>query len=539
MATTHRNTLLGRINAIPVTATFSAGQRAQLRNAYASEPEDVCLATLNANPTDQGLIDEAVSRFPAQGAAPTGTTTHVDVSEEYQLKWTAIPTTLPTVHQLKDFLLTAPDFQIPLLDIDMETVSTMGLEPAVKQFFVRSPDGRHCHNFFARTFVPISLVPHKGTTEESHHAYWDGVTGPTMTPFKDLQMNRNTSDDTSTGNDRPDWRGYYFPKDTGIDVRSEEKIPGAPDDPTYELVKKLEKWPEGAPYLLAYSAVGKAIRYHYIVHARNPNNGLDYTLFSVGSRFNFDLPSDRIKASFIVRNMFRLLQDLNELSTGIPRVPSPLNRDSGEIIEIEYDKNFVVKKINQKALEAYKTDGEKFKERLNHIYSLIADRNIKYCDRKVTLTTTVTKKENYIRLKLQPVGYVSRPTDRNGVIRWLWCIATALKGLHALNIIHRDIRWPNIMRYLPGDSKMDWFLIDFTDAYIPDYPDPRKLGGKKGNHSPHVNSFPCSHQVDMWGLGHALQELVPIHLDVDQLVIPLKDGDYTAETLLAYLQKLP
>jgi len=43
----------------------------------------------------------------------------------------------------------------------------------------------------------------------------------------------------------------------------------------------------------------------------------------------------------------------------------------------------------------------------------------------------------------------------------------------------------------------------------------------------------------MWGLGHALSELVPIHLDVDQLVIPLKDGDYTAETLLAYLQKLP
>jgi len=73
MATTHRDTLLGRINNIPVTDFFSAGQRAQLRNAYASETENVCLATLNANPTDQGLIDEAVSRFPtqtAQGAAP-------------------------------------------------------------------------------------------------------------------------------------------------------------------------------------------------------------------------------------------------------------------------------------------------------------------------------------------------------------------------------------------------------------------------------------------------------------------------------------
>lgn len=73
MATAHRDTLLGRINNIPVTDIFSAGQRAQLRNAYASETENVCLATLNANPTDQGLIDEAVSRFPtqtAQGAAP-------------------------------------------------------------------------------------------------------------------------------------------------------------------------------------------------------------------------------------------------------------------------------------------------------------------------------------------------------------------------------------------------------------------------------------------------------------------------------------
>ena len=75
MATTHRDTLLGRINNIPVTDTFSPGQRAQLRNAYANETENVCLATLNANPTDQGLIDEAVSRFPtqtAQGAAPAG-----------------------------------------------------------------------------------------------------------------------------------------------------------------------------------------------------------------------------------------------------------------------------------------------------------------------------------------------------------------------------------------------------------------------------------------------------------------------------------
>ena len=40
---------------------------------------------------------------------------------------------------------------------------------------------------------------------------------------------------------------------------------------------------------------------------------------------------------------------------------------------------------------------------------------------------------------------------------------TALKNLNELGVIHRDIRWPNIIKYA---NRTAWFLIDFDDAAV-------------------------------------------------------------------------
>ena len=64
--------------------------------------------------------------------------------------------------------------------------------------------------------------------------------------------------------------------------------------------------------------------------------------------------------------------------------------------------------------------------------------------------------------------------------------------------LHRDIRWPNVMRHL--DNKQKWFIIDWGDAAM--------LGSCTAQshfewrtHSPRVFVDGHGTEVDIWGVG--------------------------------------
>jgi hypothetical protein len=64
------------------------------------------------------------------------------------------------------------------------------------------------------------------------------------------------------------------------------------------------------------------------------------------------------------------------------------------------------------------------------------------------------------RLTLGPLGLSRQPTTMDEFHRAIFCIATALFGLHERGYVHSDIRWSNIVLLNNGD----WMLIDCYDV---------------------------------------------------------------------------
>jgi hypothetical protein len=84
-------------------------------------------------------------------------------------------------------------------------------------------------------------------------------------------------------------------------------------------------------------------------------------------------------------------------------------------------------------------------------------------------------------------------------------------------LFHRDIRWPNVMRYARHSDQ--WFLIDFDDASIA--PTRAAMHLDPETHSPRV--FVDGHlgEVDIWGVGKLIavsaDEALGISADLKEL----------------------
>ena len=66
-----------------------------------------------------------------------------------------------------------------------------------------------------------------------------------------------------------------------------------------------------------------------------------------------------------------------------------------------------------------------------------------------------------VRLSITPVCFEARPTsgpELQGAIR---DVLTALSALHVRGVVHRDVRWPNVLRAPDGKA---WLLSDFEHA---------------------------------------------------------------------------
>ena len=107
-----------------------------------------------------------------------------------------------------------------------------------------------------------------------------------------------------------------------------------------------------------------------------------------------------------------------------------------------------------------------------------------------------------LKVELKPLGLKRKPTTPEELRIAIQRVLTALSGLHAINWVHRDIRWPNII-FVPNRG---WFLIDLEwagqagvdqrpnlkDKYIP--PELKKEGSTWGKSG------------DMWQVGMLLKE---------------------------------
>ncbi|KAG7382886.1 hypothetical protein PHYPSEUDO_004285 [Phytophthora pseudosyringae] len=77
----------------------------------------------------------------------------------------------------------------------------------------------------------------------------------------------------------------------------------------------------------------------------------------------------------------------------------------------------------------------------------------------VALRNTNMKKKH---VKLAPIGQLSPPKTVSELLAALRDILQALVKLHSINLMHRDLRWENVLKYQGEGDK--WFIIDFDDG---------------------------------------------------------------------------
>ncbi|PRP78499.1 Crinkler (CRN) family protein [Planoprotostelium fungivorum] len=461
---------------------------------------------------------------------------------------------LPTISSLQGLIgyLQSSPAPIPLNLQDWDDVTDLLQDNNVRnRFFIHaSPSGVHSHQAFNDLWrMSITARPCSGT-EDSWHARWDGPIS-TVCMYFGYTWNRNTCNSTSTGRNRdssrPDYVIYY--RDQAL-ARGEEKPSSnfSSCNPQDELVEKLNWNYHGLPYLYGWSAVGDNIHVYAITHSKGKNHR--------HSLFNLDIAhaADRLKLANIVRNMLRSLQALvDTISNPKETLLLTLERPDFREVIIDTINNRVVKKWKEHS----SFDEQKAKE--------LSQKSIPFTDQRYRQRTALVQWEwvqktagNYLCTMTAPIGEpISLPLSDAELKKALICILTALSELHKYKVVHRDIRWPNVIYH---QSTQSYLLIDFEDAFYcppskvstkskklkkPKETSPmmplRPLGQSGGSHAPEVNTMPCQPGVDIWAVGRLIAlngTPVPFqHICIHASNIDITQRP-TAQDLLTQLQEI-
>ncbi|CAG8811809.1 12379_t:CDS:2, partial [Gigaspora margarita] len=126
-------------------------------------------------------------------------------------------------------------------------------------------------------------------------------------------------------------------------------------------------------------------------------------------------------------------------------------------------------------------------------------------------------------VNLAPRGEQRVPNHLKELLQALICTLTCLKCMHESKpkpIMHRDVRWPNIIRHY--DEYQKFFLIDFDYASFSPSDEPLKEFSEI-DHAPEMISKKHDFKVDIWGIGNLVglcnvtgvpQELLNFSMDL-------------------------
>ncbi|RIB04903.1 hypothetical protein C2G38_2221130 [Gigaspora rosea] len=329
------------------------------------------------------------------------------------------------------------------------------LDPSfLNKFFVSSVNASS--RLWCEHLIQILCPPEFGSTEESFHSFWDALI------FKPLKIacplgtfNRNSNCHTSTNRFRPDFS--YLVNDACL-VRGEEKCPSIYDDPAVELISKLT-WTYWQMSLHFWDLV---------------------TCFP-------DTLEGRIQAFNIGINIGRLLPLLRQtLPECFEREFTVLHRSSGKTIELL--QTSVVKRY--KSVEPV--------EKLKTLYDEMENYNVPFIDH-LDQTNMEEKKTSFA--VFSPKGVRHKPNSKEQLIKALHCVLTALKFLHEIDIMHRDLRWDNVLRFIDQDK---WFIIDFDDACHTRSVTPN-IQLARDSHAPEIFQPDHDESVDIWSVGYLIE----------------------------------
>ncbi|KAG6975553.1 hypothetical protein JG688_00002276 [Phytophthora aleatoria] len=291
-------------------------------------------------------------------------------------------------------------------------------------------------------------------TEDTYHHLWDSLIAMLLRLMSNGNFRRNTNASTSTGLYRPDLCFYY--KNSNICVfRGEEK---ARLQVCLVAIRKDEMTERGAKVEMIET----------------------YDLGDLHGRLSFFLAL--LNLSTLFRPVVDLIQPLDILEYGT------IERGNG--VQITFAEDCVVKTypLSMPSDDIIRNLRELHRQMKKHSVPNV-----------VELKKTNMKKK-YV--KLAPVGRLSPPENVRQLLTALRDILKALVALHAINMMHRDLRWENVLKY-PGEGNK-WFLIDFDEGASSPAAKVNHL--KAESHAPEL-LLSSSHtvKVDIWSVGFLLK----------------------------------
>jgi hypothetical protein len=210
-----------------------------------------------------------------------------------------------------------------------------------------------------------------------------------------------------------------------------------------DLLRKMDStWNplifQGMPLLPCYAAAGNLLQFHAIVpdHASKPQ------LHPISEVYNLDVPSQRLHVMGLSIRMYAVLVLLRTAFVG---TPIPLyRRVSRTTCTICIHDTYVSKLITK-----------------NPAPDTVYER----LERGVPCAITVKRRvrtDSLIKLRITPVCTIAVPQSEQELKRGIHAVLTALAAWHSDGLVHRDIRWGNVLVTV----QRQYLLSDFDNANV-------------------------------------------------------------------------
>lgn len=436
----------------------------------------------------------------------------------------------PSIDEMKDFLKKLPVNKIPLDQLDYERVEQLLSNQTTFNDYFTLNNHSHCRDLVYS--IPLKIgTGNLHNTEASFISLYDRLILETAQYFK-CSTSRGTNFNTSTNSDQPDAVVYY--NDLPL-LRGEEKK-DTKQNPGKDLTDKLMWSFEGLPYIFGYYSERFHITFCILTEDCKRTDILKFDL-----RQSFS----RLLVWNAVRNIIRLFPLMVEHFTGT--IPLLISR------EYNFQKYKTIEQAKLKdtllihVCKTWFVSSRYTKDDLNSLkeHMIMLDELMKEIPfvEHIIDSTPATLKLDRLYIRYSPLGERKRPSSETELTECLKCIVSTLVLLHKQNIIHRDIRFENIVYF-----KGEWYLIDFEDAAYQPSPSstPKLQQFKKEQHAPELFLSGVTHdcKVDIWSIGHLISSSIKngsfrINEKLRDLSVLLLDSDPqkrpTAESLLSLL----
>ncbi|RIA81356.1 hypothetical protein C1645_837138 [Glomus cerebriforme] len=239
------------------------------------------------------------------------------------------------------------------------------------------------------------------------------------------------------------------------------------------------------PLVMAFVAAGERLQFYYYYYDKSSNKPKRVEIGDIlligGDNRSFNYMALQRTINFI-----RILQTWNrDKILDIPKL---------KLFEVKIRANdgavaIFPQKIHKRVKIKSSKEAEFYKGFYDNVFPKLGGQ---YKQIKFSLTRTS------MHLELAPVGYTTFPTTENELRAAILDVLKTVKILHINGVVHRDIRWENIVRLMDNN----WMLIDFEEAaLIGDIRPTLNIAAPE-----HRNEDTCKKAGDIWLIGNLIDD---------------------------------